>query len=152
MDPFQERLEALQAEEQSGQEPETEQVEASPQERDIVTLLTLGKMEETFSLFSHEFRIKTLNMEEELKIEQLLTDQFSSVYNDKGYRVSLVAASLVLLDQEPLATALSPTDDTFLRSYNKVKKWYRPVIDAIYERCLALQERQNQALEEAKKA
>jgi hypothetical protein len=120
--------------------------------RDVTNLIHLGKLEDSFELYDHQFTIRTLNMAEELEVEQLLIQEFSSNFNEKGWKTAIIAAALSSQDGRPLVSPLSPGEATLPRAYQKVKRWYRPVIDALYEHYSALEERQRQVLDELGKA
>lgn len=121
-------------------------------QRDIVSLLRLGRIEDSFELYGHSFVIRTLNIEEEIAIDALLASKFSSTLNEKAMITATVAATLTLVDGEPLVRSLGLGETSELsRAYDRVKKWYRPVIEKLYEHYNVLSNRQSEALAELEK-
>lgn len=146
---FDERFNAIQNDEQEQVEEEA----FAPQvHRDVISLLRLGRIEDSFELYGHSFVMRTLNIEEEIAVEELLAAKFASSLNEKASKTAYVSASLSLVDGEPLTRSLGMSESNDLsRAFDRVKKWYRPVIDKLFERYLLLEARQLEALSELEK-
>lgn len=120
--------------------------------REITSLLRLGAIEDSFELYGHSFLMRTLTVEEEIAVDDLLFSKFASSYNEMALKAAWVAASLELLDGEPLSKSLGLSETSELsRGFDRIKKWYRPIVDKLYERYVALSQRQQEALEELEK-
>lgn len=146
---FDERFNRVQSEEP---EPVEEEAFAPQTHRDVISLLRLGRIEDSFELYGHSFVMRTLNIEEEIAVDELLNVKFTSIYNEKAMKTAYVSAGLSLVDGEPLTRSLGMSESNDLaRSYDRVKKWYRPIIEKLHERYLMLEVRQVEALAELEK-
>lgn len=115
--------------------------------QDVEGLLWLGYLTDTFDLYGHRFVIKTLTRGERLIVSQLVKEFENTLGLADAYETAQIAASLVMIDGMPLAD-IEPGEDPSRRireNFERVKKWYDPVLAQLSERIVALNMRQAQA-------
>lgn len=118
-------------------------------------LLHLGALIRSFSWMGHTFTIRTLTVEEGLTVGQFCRRWGDTMAATKGYQTAMVAAMLVEVDGElmPVALGAGETPLTVLQiRYDKVKHWFAPTFDAIYQEYMLLEEEQNRILDAMGKA
>jgi hypothetical protein len=129
-------------------EPEPEPIERLPEfdlkHREPFTgLLYLGYLDEEFSLFGHRFRVATPYQEEFLQIGTLVKPYQDTISAEKAYEAARVAAYLVEVDRTPLPQPLGhdPKDGAVRLRFSWVLENLRsPVISALFNKCLELED------------
>lgn len=96
-------------------------------------LLFLGALESTFSIAGHSFHIRTLTEGETLRIGQLVRDFRGSASEQEALRCYTVAACVVDVDGEQVAQPYKDGYDQIFESAKVVRKWFPPVVRAVYE-------------------
>ena len=114
-------------------------------------LSSVGHLTHTFQAFGHEFTIRTLTIDEEVSIGQLIKHLDGNITQDKALITGIVAASLVTIDGLP-AFADPVIDNPSLNLREKYRqiseKWHWPIISKINEQYVVLQEKMYQTLED----
>ena len=132
----------------------TETPEALPEfdprvREDFDGLLYLGRLTDTFSFIGHTFVIRTLTTGEMLEVALLQKPYRESMGDMKAYQAALAAACVVSVDGKPMPLPITnePVDTALVNRFEYVKRtWFPPLIDVIYERFLALEDRVDQVL------
>jgi hypothetical protein len=110
----------------------------------VAGLLWLGYLTDSATLFGHSFVIKTLTRGEKLTVAILTKEWEETLGLADAYQAATVAASLLSVDSQPLVD-LDPSADRAAavgRTFDRVKGWYGPVLDALFERVNDLEQRQ----------
>lgn len=118
--------------------------------QDLNGLLYLGYLTDRFEKFGHTFTIKTLTRGERMAVSILVKEWEGSLGMADAYEAAMVAASLVEVDGRSLYTDLEPDADPLIRirqNFNIVRRWYDPVLVAIYERITVLAARQERVFQ-----
>lgn len=105
-------------------------------------LLHLGHLEDTFEWQGHRFVIRTLDIRTALAVGQVTSPYMGTLAEAKGYQTVYVAASLVSVDDKPMAQPLGPDTDPaeqIRERMRTVMKWYPATIDYIYTKVLELE-------------
>jgi hypothetical protein len=123
--------------------------------QDFEGLLFLGRLTHTFTWAGHEFIIRTLTTGETLEVGLLAKPYQGSMAAMKAYQAALVAACVDSVDGRPMPVPI--TDDardtsTANRFRYVLRSWFPPVLDAVYEQYLLLEERVTQVLDAMGKA
>lgn len=121
---------------------------------DFEGLLYLGKLERTFEYAGHWFRIKTLDTGEIINVGLLHAEHKDALTETKVWQVATLAASVLTVDGKALPLPLTmEANDTGLQSrFDVVKRWFPPIIDAVYEEYLLLEAKAIDVLREMGKA
>lgn len=129
-----------------------------PKENDIVSkeltsLINLGELKGTYSIRDTDIILKTLKMEDELKIGLLIDKYQRTLEEGRAYATAVVAAAIDSINGYPLVASAGPFDDLLAKKFNYVRtNMYWPVIKAIYEEgYIPLVEKQLAALDEFRK-
>ena len=120
---------------------------------DIEGLLYLGYLTSDIEVFGHRFTIKTLRRGERLACGLLVKEYEDTISMGDALESVYVAACIVALDGRPLSAALSPDEERdpmqrIRANFERVVKWYDPVVEAIYYEFSNLLLRQAQAFGE----
>lgn len=100
----------------------------------FVQIVNIGHLSKTFEWFGHKFEIRTLSIEEELAIGQLVKEYKDSITEEKAVAVAIAAASLISIndrlfkprfDENAIVESIK---DKFI--YIK-KNWHWPVVERI---------------------
>lgn len=116
-------------------------------------LMWLGYLTDSFSLWGHEFTIKTLRSGEELCVTQLINQFKETLGLDRAFTIAYVAASLVTVDGETFVSQLgeghihrlAQIRQAFDKISNTETGWYYPLVEAIYQRYSVLSFKQASA-------
>jgi hypothetical protein len=114
-------------------------------------LAHIGHITHTFQWANYEFTIKTLAIDEEIAIGQLIKHLDKNIIQEKALVVGIVAASLVSINGKyPFPETFVEDPVTKLReNYRYISKnWHWPVIAKINEQYIILQEKMYKSLEE----
>jgi hypothetical protein len=119
---------------------------------DVEGLVYLGYLTSDVDIFGHQFTIKTLTRGERLACALLVKDYDESFGIGDALETVYVAACILMLDGRPLSASLSPEErdptQRIRTNFNRVQKWYDPVIEAVYAEYGRLLVRQAQAFGE----
>jgi hypothetical protein len=120
---------------------------------DVEGLLYLGYLTSDIEVFGHTFTIKTLRRGERLACSLLVKDYDESFGMGDAIEAVYVAACILTLDGRPLSAALSADEERdpiqrIRANFERVVKWYDPVIESIYLEFSNLLLRQAQAFSE----
>lgn len=115
-------------------------------------LVQLGHLEDQWEMGGQEFKIRTIRVGEELTYLRLTKPyQGQPAAEGRAYAAAMVAASMVSLNGQPLAVALSPTQDVSDLKFKKVLRWHWPVIEHVFQHYLSLEKKQREVLLELQK-
>ena len=112
-----------------------EQPNLSEEERKtFVDALLIGQKSEVVDIFGHQVLIKTLTVDLELQVAQVLRPWENTIGFPKAYKTANVAASIYEIDSAPFYTPILPTDKTEIvsKKFDKLKEYYPPFVDEIY--------------------
>lgn len=119
---------------------------------DTVSLINLGKISHSFNLWGHTIVIRTLRINEELEIGQLVALYKDTEHEDRAYITATVAAAIESVDGDPLYMPLGPTSSLLRAKFDIVKEnYYWPVVLEIFKEYGELIKRVAESLEEIKK-
>ena len=104
-------------------------------------LLYLGMLTHSFTYATHRFVIKTLNNDELMLVGQAIKEFNDTAGENRAYTVAMVAASVLMVDGEPLKVPLGPERGiaALLPRFEQVRAWYPTVTDKIFEQYLILE-------------
>lgn len=96
--------------------------------------LRIGWHEKTAHVFGHEVRARTLTVDEELQVAEIVSPHQGSTALSRAWTVANVAAAVQEIDGKPLFVPISSEDSAKIvhRKYDKIKKYYPAFIDQIY--------------------
>lgn len=104
--------------------------------QDVTGLTFMGYLTSSFELKGHRFVIRTLKVGEELACAQLIKEYEETMAQGKAYAIAQIAAAIVTVDGRNIGESLGP-DDSLATISNKfdyiAKRWYWPVIEALYD-------------------
>ena len=134
-------------------EDPVEVFESEPVTNDTAGLLQLGYLTDTVSVGSHEIRIRTLKIGEELNAALLANRYKDTVEEGRALATALIAAAIVTVDGEPLlGTNLGPRDGSVEQKFDYIlDNWYWDTINQIWMGYNGLLKRVEQATDELKK-
>jgi hypothetical protein len=122
---------------------------------DFVGLNYLGALTKTFSRYGHDFLIRTLTVDEVIEVGILHKPYVGTLGEIKAYQAAITAACIVTVDgKTPPLPITDESTDTILRNrFHYVRNhWFPPVLDAVYEEYLLLEEVVDRVLESMGKA
>lgn len=121
-------------------------------ESDILGLIHIGGIEQTFEWGGHTFTMRTPKANGELAVAQIVNDYSGPMAQGRALMVAEVAASVVMVDGRQLYSTISNDESTLAvvrRKFNYImEKWHWPVIEIVHGFCKDLQLRQSRAIEE----
>lgn len=112
---------------------------------DITGLLTLGYLSARFTLFGHDFLVRTLKRGEKMDALSLAQEYDGTLAAAEAVETALLAAAVELVDGHPLTSALSADEKPIVRirrNFIKITEWYDPVIEGVYDEYSKLVRRQ----------
>lgn len=125
--------------------------EFDPKWRDaFYGLAYLGRLTDEFTVWGHHFRIATPSQLERMEIGLIHAPFANTITTEVVFETALVAAYLQQIDGTDLPKPISPTpkDSALTDRFRWVaENIHRSVINAIYNRCLVLDEKVDQVLE-----
>jgi len=134
---------------EAGGEPTLSPIEATSDFPDqamdpVQGLLWLGYLTEEVWLFGHTFTIKTLTRGEKLAVALATKEWEDTLGLADAYQTVTVAAALMEVDHVPIASLDRGADRTAVvgQVFERVRGWYDPVVEALFERVIALEKRQ----------
>ena len=112
-------------------------------------LLFLGHLEDEVELFGHSFYIKTPSQNERLESGLLHKRYLNSLSSEIAWAAITVALYLRKVDGSDLPQPIGPVDTGIRDRFNWVVENLRgPVIQRLYEKCLVLDSKVNDCIEE----
>lgn len=121
-----------------------------PEAREAVEgLLWLGYLEDQFDIYGHTFVIRTLRGDEELLASLVSKEYVETLGQTRAFIWARIALALVSVDgDEEFCEPIGPDRRAYARSRFQycTANWYWPVAEKIFERYVALEERQVEAL------
>jgi hypothetical protein len=120
------------------------------QSKEFNELIHVGHLVEKFDWYNHKFEIRTLTIEEELIIGQLVKEFKDSIAEEKAVAVAIAAASLVSINDKPFMPKYEKSSFTAIRdrfAYIK-ENWHWVVIEAINAEYIQMLARLFQILED----
>lgn len=142
-------------------EPEAHQPESPPEELTVKEfdpkwrdafygLAYLGRLNDEFTVWGHRFRIATPSQLERMEIGLIHAPFANTITTEVVFETCLVAAYLRQIDGQDLPKPISPTptDSALTDRFRWVaENLNRQVINAIYNRCLVLDEQVDKVLD-----
>lgn len=106
-----------------------------PMSDDTYGLLHVGYLSDTVKIGSHEIRIRTLRIGEELNAALLAVKFKDTVEEGRALATAIVAASIISVDNKPLlGLGLGPGDDSIESKFDYIlKNWYWESIRQIWD-------------------
>jgi hypothetical protein len=132
---------------------EAQKPEEDPISEDSTDLLYVGHLTDTVTIGTHEIRIRTLRIGEELNAALLAKKYRDSIEEGRALATALVAASVTTVDGEALRGAsLGPGEETVESKFDYIlTHWYWDTVNTVFEAYNALLVRSLESLEELKK-
>ena len=108
----------------------------SEEEDEVVDLVNAGRKECWPVIFGRKIHLRTLTIEEELKISEITKPYIGSDGYPRAYRTAVVAAAIRTIDGKLLFNPLSveDVDRIIVEKFNKLITYYPLGIDQIYAR------------------
>jgi hypothetical protein len=113
-----------------------EPVLTDEEEDEVVDLVNAGCKESWPVVFNRKVHLRTLTIEEELKISEITKPYIGSDGYPRAYRTAVVAAAIRTIDGKLLFNPLSDAefDQIIVKKYEMLLKYYPLAIDQIYAR------------------
>lgn len=130
-------LEQRMAELKAAEKAAEENPELTKEEEDeAVELVHAGRKDAHFTLFRRAIHLRTLTIEEELKVSEITKQYIGTDGYPRAYRTAVVAAAIRTIDGEFLYNPLSTAefDDIIRHKYNVLLDYYPLAVDQIYAR------------------
>lgn len=119
---------------------------------DFNSLTLLGALTDEFSWCGYTFKIKSLNLGEEIAVGKLIKLVENTVAQIKVIQTATAAACLVSINGKPFMPNISnDIEQNVNLRYNRVKSWNAPAVEEILERYNDLLERRDRVIEDTKK-
>lgn len=109
----------------------------TPEEEDeTVDLINAGKKDVVFDLFNRRIHLRTLTIEEELKVSEITKQYLQTDGYPRAYRTAIVAAAIRTIDGELLFNPISEADfdQMIAKKFQKLLDYYPLAVDQIYAR------------------
>lgn len=119
---------------------------------EIVDIAMLGKVTEDFELFGHRFTMHALNERELIDATSRSHGYASIEAQNLSFRMNVVAASIDLVDGEPLYFRLSELDNGMDGKVAKVAEWYPAVIDGLFDKYRDIAQKSDELVRVEKKS
>lgn len=112
-------------------------------------LIHIGNLKDTFDWHQHKFEIKTLKIEEELVIGQLIKEFKDTIAEEKAAAVAIAAASVVSINNKPFMPGYDQSVYVTIREkFNYIiKNWNWVVVETINSEYLQLLAKMYEILE-----
>lgn len=119
---------------------------------DFEGLAFLGALEARFSYIGHQFRIRTLTVNELLAVGQIMKEHVGTVGEMRAHATAMVALAVQSVDGIGLPAPYEEGGSDYAwaqQRFDYVKaRWFPFTVDYVYERYLLLETRANQVLSE----
>jgi hypothetical protein len=112
-------------------------------------LLYVGALTTDFEFWGHRFRIATPTQTERIQIGLVTRDYMDTISTEIAITTAFVSAFLVAVDDQPLPQPVvnNPKETALHERFRWVSENMRkPVIDAVYSRCLELEQEVDEVL------
>jgi len=95
------------------------------EEEEVVDLIHAGRKEKQFELFGRTILLRTLTIEEELKVSEITKQYMGTDGYPRAYRTAVVAAAIRLIDGELLFNPVSEPefDRMIVKKFEKLLDW-----------------------------
>jgi hypothetical protein len=107
-------------------------------------LLYLGYLEKQVEIPFHKFLVRTLTAGEKINISLITAELSDTLGYGRAYRSAVVAAGLVLVDDQKLIAAEKDVDLLRQKYDYVITSWHDPIIDILFE---AINELEGQVVE-----
>jgi len=129
---------------------ENETVVEPETEKNLISLIALGRLEEDFKVFGHNIRLKTLTLKESLQLAEKLAP-----YENKGLiamniaqKAYTIAQAIISIDGEHIYTPLKKDEDILEKKAQYIlENFYVPVINKIFKCYTQLVEKQQKVVD-----
>jgi hypothetical protein len=112
-------------------------------------LLFLGRLEDEVDILGHSFKLVTPSQNERLEAGLVHKKYLNSISSEIGWAAITVATYLRKVDGTDLPQPIGPNDTGIRERFNwVVENLLGPVIQRVYEKCLILDSKVNDAIEE----
>lgn len=102
---------------------------------EVVGLIYHGYLTDTVTVGSHEIRIRTLKIGEELEASLAASQWSETTEAGRALATALVAASIVSIDGQPLLEGLGPHEQTIAAKFDYLRRnWYWVTVRAVYKK------------------
>jgi hypothetical protein len=115
-------------------------------------LLYLGRLERKFSWAGHDFKIKTLNSDERLRIGQMIMPWMGTLEEARAWIIAQVGVATITVDDQKVAIPLSEGESMEEAAFRWARQQYPWTIDAIYAHILDVEAQAQEVIEEMGKA
>ena len=107
----------------------------------FIQIVHIGHLNKTFEWSGHQFEIRTLKIDEELAIGQIVKEYKETITEEKAVAVAIAAASIVSINDKPFMPLFD--DKSVLQGirdrFNYLRRnWHWPVIEIINAQYLDL--------------
>lgn len=128
----QRKIEVKEAAVKAEEDPELTEEE----EDEAVDLINAGRKEVHFVLFGRKIHLRTLTIDEELKVSEITKPFLQSDGYPRAYRTAVVAAAIRTIDGELLFNPISESefDRIIFKKFEKLLDYYPLAVDQIYAR------------------
>jgi SpoVK/Ycf46/Vps4 family AAA+-type ATPase len=113
-------------------------------------LIHIGHIVETFDWYDHKFELRTLKIEEELVIGQLVKEFKDSIAEEKAVAVAIAAASLVSINGKPFMPQYEKSSYIWIKErFNYIKEnWHWIIVETINAEYIQLLAKLYQTIED----
>lgn len=104
------------------------------EEDEVLDLINAGRKERHIELFGRRIHLRTLTIEEELKVSEITKPYIGSDGYPRAYRTAVVAAAIRTIDGELLFNPISTEefDRIIFEKFKKLLDYYPLAVDQIY--------------------
>ncbi len=115
---------------------ESEPVLTPEEEDEVVDLINAGRKDNHFELFGRKIHLRTLTIDEELKVSEITKRYLGSDGYLRAYRTAVVAAAIRTIDGELLFNPISDAelDQIIAKKFDKLLTYYPLAVDQIFAR------------------
>lgn len=107
---------------------------------DFDGLMFIGALTHSFDCYGHEVVIRTLTVDELLKVGMMTKEFVDTLGSDRAYITAIVSMCVETVDGRPLITPMGPKTAVHLEKFRFVREnWYFWTTDLIYQEFRALE-------------
>lgn len=117
----------------------------------FITIVNIGHLSDIFDWAGHKFEVRTLSIEEELAVGQIVKEYKETLTEEKAVAVAIAAACIVSINDQAFKPRFDESNVTqWLRDrFNYIKKnWHWPVVERINTAYLELLNDMYETIEE----